>query len=40
MGLPFFIFQMEGFVDAVLDVFPIVGVYIVTAYLTFMQSTS
>ena len=29
MGLPFFIFQMEGFVEAVLDVFPIVGVYVV-----------
>lgn len=29
MGLPFFIFQMEGFVKAVLDVFPIIGVYMV-----------
>ena len=29
MGLPFFIFQMEGFVEAVLYIFPIVGVYVV-----------
>ena len=27
MGLPFFIFQMEGFVEAVLYVFLIIGVY-------------